>query len=143
MIANKQTPEHATEAWLPIPGSRYQVSNRGQVMNPGGRILKPFPGDRTGHLRVVIEGRNHFVHRLVALAFLGEGEGEVCHNDNDPTNNDVSNLRWGSRSSNVRDLRQQRTACPSGHEFTPENTYIEPSTGWRRCRTCKRNARAR
>lgn len=29
-----------------------------------------------------------------------------------------------------------RTHCPRGHEYTPENTYIQPSTGSRICRTC-------
>ena len=28
--------------------------------------------------------------------------------------------------------------CPQGHEFTPENTIIRPSEGWRRCATCTR-----
>jgi len=27
--------------------------------------------------------------------------------------------------------------CPKGHEYTPENTYVDPE-GWRRCRACKR-----
>lgn len=27
--------------------------------------------------------------------------------------------------------------CANGHEFTPENTYLDPKTGWRQCITCK------
>lgn len=30
-----------------------------------------------------------------------------------------------------------RTHCPKGHEYTPENTYVAPS-GFRSCRTCYR-----
>ena len=30
------------------------------------------------------------------------------------------------------------TACPHGHPYTPDNIYITPSTGARRCRTCRR-----
>ena len=29
-----------------------------------------------------------------------------------------------------------RTHCQQGHEFTPENTRIRPSTGHRQCKTC-------
>jgi hypothetical protein len=35
-----------------------------------------------------------------------------------------------------------QTHCKRGHEFTPENTYIIPSSGSRQCLTCKRAARA-
>lgn len=33
------------------------------------------------------------------------------------------------------------THCIRGHEFTPENTYVQPKTGYRQCRTCNRNRR--
>jgi hypothetical protein len=36
-----------------------------------------------------------------------------------------------------RSLRSP-TTCVNGHEYTPENTKIEPETGWRKCRTCRR-----
>ena len=32
-----------------------------------------------------------------------------------------------------------KTHCNKGHEFTTENTYVTPKTGWRGCRTCTRN----
>lgn len=37
-----------------------------------------------------------------------------------------------------------KTHCDHGHEFTPENTYEDPRTGWRQCVTCrtKRSAAA-
>jgi hypothetical protein len=31
-----------------------------------------------------------------------------------------------------------KTHCPQGHEYTPENTYHYPKTGWRHCRVCLR-----
>ena len=31
-----------------------------------------------------------------------------------------------------------KTHCPQGHEYTPENTYINHSTGARHCRQCRR-----
>lgn len=32
----------------------------------------------------------------------------------------------------------RKTQCESGHPYTPQNTYIHPVKGWRRCRTCDR-----
>lgn len=33
--------------------------------------------------------------------------------------------------------QRRKTECKNGHPFTTENTRIDPSTGWRTCRTCK------
>jgi len=33
------------------------------------------------------------------------------------------------------------THCIEGHEFTPENTYVNPTTGHRKCRTCQKAAK--
>ncbi|MFE9391743.1 tyrosine-type recombinase/integrase [Streptomyces sp. NPDC006784] len=33
--------------------------------------------------------------------------------------------------------RRLRTHCRHGHEYTPENTYIAPGTGYRQCRACR------
>lgn len=33
------------------------------------------------------------------------------------------------------------THCPRGHEYNSENTYVQPITGGRRCRTCRREQR--
>ncbi len=34
-----------------------------------------------------------------------------------------------------------RDTCPEGHPFDEANTYIQPRTGWRLCRTCQREKR--
>ena len=33
-------------------------------------------------------------------------------------------------------INAAKTHCPQGHEYTPENTYVLPKQGARRCRTC-------
>lgn len=42
------------------------------------------------------------------------------------------------RGQTVTAANAAKTHCYNDHEFTPENTYIEP-TGERRCRTCRRD----
>jgi hypothetical protein len=62
-----------------------------------------------GHPQVVLSlsGRKitRYVHRLVLRAFKGEPvDGlEGCHNDGNPLNNDIDNLRWDTRKNNQAD----------------------------------------
>lgn len=65
---------------------------------------------KSGHLAINLatdtRGWCRFlVHRLVLLAFVGPcPEGmECCHNDGDPLNNRLDNLRWDTRSANIAD----------------------------------------
>lgn len=46
--------------------------------------------------------------------------------------------RHGSTESRAGAHQREKSSCPAGHEYTPENTLIE-RTGRRRCRTCKRD----
>lgn len=34
--------------------------------------------------------------------------------------------------------RTWRKLCPKGHPMTPDNTYTDTATGYRKCRACKR-----
>lgn len=114
------------EIWKDIPGyeGRYQVSDAGNVRSLPrvglqrskkgclhshkyiGRVLKPRRKE-SGHLQVQLNPDGNFqVHRLVMLAFVGpcpEGN-EVCHNDNNPANNRLDNLRYDTRHGNRVDM---------------------------------------
>jgi hypothetical protein len=60
---------------------------------------------------VAAAGRNHFLHRLILLAFVGPcppGK-ECCHYDGDPANNRLENLRWDTRKSNAADRTRHGT----------------------------------
>lgn len=129
--------------------SHYEIRRDGSVINTKtGRTLKPYIGDRGGHLRVDLAGSARYVHQLVAHVHIGPcppGQ-DVRHLDGNPANNDASNLAYGTRSQNVldsvahgthRSANADKTHCPRGHPYNEANTYIDPS-GRRRCRTCRR-----
>lgn len=58
------------------------------------------------------------VHSLVAETFLGKKpsiDHEVCHNDGNPDNNLLENLRWGTAKENAQDrIRHGRNNSPVG-----------------------------
>jgi len=113
------------EQWLPVFGFEdlYEVSDLGRVKSLGRPycngvrsfpplILRPGPSNY-GHLSVVLmPGRKtHMVHRLVLEAFVSPRPPgmDTCHRDGDPTNNRLDNLRWGTRSENIRDAVRHGT----------------------------------
>ncbi|MGH6897987.1 MAG: NUMOD4 motif-containing HNH endonuclease [Geminicoccaceae bacterium] len=115
--------EAVTEEWRPVPGCpAYEVSDRGRVRRSrgargwaAGHILRPAAG-RGGHLYVILadgsgKTRKHFVHRLVAMAFVGPPPFEgafALHQDDDPANNTPDNLYWGTRQDNALDAKLNR-----------------------------------
>lgn len=40
------------------------------------------------------------------------------------------------RGESAPAINARKTHCIHGHDFTPENTIIDPKTGWRHCRQC-------
>lgn len=146
-VVNVLGREHL-EQWRPIPGFEglYEASNLGQIRSPR-KILKQRLSNK-GYPVVELSkngrSRESLVHRQVLKAFHGEPlPGDECrHLNGIPTDNQLENLEWGSHSENAvdqvahgthRNTRKRR--CHRGHEFTPENTYIQPDGG-RRCRAC-------
>lgn len=62
-----------------------------------------------------MRARRRYIHRLVLEVFVGPcPEGMVaCHNDGNPRNNALSNLRWDTREANMRD-RDRHGTSPRG-----------------------------
>lgn len=89
--------------WRIVEGSTAQVSSLGLFRSTRGVVTRPTP-DASGYVRVQIDGRRLFMHRLVAAAFLAPvpGKNEVNHLDCDPGNNRVDNLEYVTPSENVR-----------------------------------------
>ncbi len=85
----------------------YQVSPDGRVFSlVTNKWLKPRnagAGYQTVMLYKNKRGKNFYIHRLVAEAFLDvvDGKDFVNHIDGDKTNNSVDNLEWVTRSENM------------------------------------------
>lgn len=97
------------ERWLRVPGeSNYWVSDHGRVYGPGrgghGQFLNPVLQHDYYKVTLAHGGskEDERVNRLVALAFIENPNNLpiVMHMDNDPENNHVDNLKWGTHSEN-------------------------------------------
>ena len=133
------------ESWKWIPGheGKYEVSDIGRVRSfwkPTEIFLKQTQ-DRDGYKLVGLSRRMYRVHRLVLLAFVGPDSRLVRHLDDDPSNNSITNLRYGTSSENNwdtvahgRNFNSSKSECKNGHAFISTNTYM--SGTYRQCRTC-------
>ena len=95
----------------------YFVSNYGDVMSFSrdisfGKILKPW-SNQYGHLYVQLrDGRGCnkkvLIHRLVATYFIPNPHNYpvVRHLNDDPTDNYVGNLAWGTQADNMQDCKE-------------------------------------
>jgi hypothetical protein len=113
------------ERWLPIPSweDKYEVSDAGMVRSVDGRILTPFNYGR--YLAVSLDGRKDYraymvgwypIAYLVLTAFVGPRPDKyMClHEDDDPHNNAVTNLYYGTHSHNAADAYANGAQRPIG-----------------------------
>lgn len=122
------------ETWKPVPGftGYYEVSDQGRVRSLDrqviqlsawgkliarkyrGRILAPAP-DKDGYLSVVLSFQSgkvmRRIHQLVLETFVGDCPPgmQACHNDDDPANNRLANLRWDTPKGNHADMLRRGT----------------------------------
>lgn len=148
------------EEWRPVRGweGLYEVSDQGRVRSLdrwvasgsgrrrliAGRI-KSLPKLRTGYpvVHLAKDGRTitKAVHTVVLEAFVGPRPDAhvACHNDGDPSNNRLTNLRWDTYSNNTLDSVKHGTyaafqAAPGvrrRHEVVPsEGELWKPVVGF-------------
>lgn len=117
--------EYMDERWLPVKDfPNYWVSDKGRLWsNKSNSFVNGTPVGKCGHIDVnIYYGRvrfHRYMHRLVAEAFIPNPHGYpiVRHLDDNPSNNCVENLAWGTQSDNMQD-------CISSNRFryfTPED----------------------
>lgn len=121
------------EMWKDIEGYEglYQVSNTGQVKslnyNQTGEIklLKQYT-NKKGYKRTSLSKngkvKNHWMHRLVAIAFIPNPNNykEINHKDENPSNNNVKNLEWCTHEYNMNyGTRNERASKSMRGENNP------------------------
>ena len=125
---------------LPLPlRSKIHVQPNGCWLWVGKRFS-------TGYGYVRWEKKTWRVHRLIWHLLQGPiptGLDVLHHCDTPACVNITRCLFLGTDKDNHQDKaakgrhwQQQKTHCPHGHPYTPENTYIPPSGG-RHCCICK------
>lgn len=150
--------------WRDIPGRNgYQASDQGGIRSVDRSITDTLGRTRRlqgKELSQWLDSAGYWrcgphspilVHRAVCLAFHGEPSDSrlhAAHRDGDKQNNAPSNLYWATVAENNRDIvrhgknaNANKTHCPAGHEYTPENTKTQ--VGGRACRECHRLASRR
>lgn len=106
---------HRDETFTAIPGfPNYYLSLAGKVYSSfRGRVIKT-EIDRDGYpiqaMQVGGKQCQRRIHRLMLLTFVGPCPNglEVLHIDDDKTNNDLSNLKYGTRSENMSTVDNSR-----------------------------------
>lgn len=106
-----------SEEWRTIPSlPAYEASSIGRVRfkvtnrlmpNGGVRTYGGKPGfgrlDDLGRPRIYFRGKNYRVSRLICETFHGPApkRAVAMHLDDDPANNHMNNLKWGTQKENL------------------------------------------
>lgn len=87
--------------WVGGPKTRINYNKQPKIKSPAD--------NGNGYLYVFLKKDNKqikmYIHRLLAIVFINgyKKELEVCHNDGNPANNRLENLRWDTRKNNCQD----------------------------------------
>ena len=107
------------EIWKPVVGYEglYEVSDAGRLRNAKTQKIKIYTRNKTENRPFVGLWRNNKIkifkpHTLVLTAFAGpRPQGmECCHNNGDPFDNKLENLRWDTPRNNQLDRIKHGTS---------------------------------
>lgn len=110
----KEAREVEGEVWKDVKGyeGHYQVSNLGRIKSfkrKEPRIFSRKLGAERRHLVISLLKNGlklqKLIHRIVLETFIGPcpENMEACHNDGNPLNNKLNNLRWDTHKNNELD----------------------------------------
>ncbi len=113
-VAGWESAYSVTNVGTVIAQRRIRARKNGQIVEYPEKAIKPYR--KNGYWAVTLKDqgkrKNEYVHRLVCRAFNGppkDGQ-EVRHLDGNPLNNEPCNLKWGTRTQNMRDKAKHGTA---------------------------------
>lgn len=129
------------------------------VAGPNGCIVWTGYTDNEGYGKITVHNRGRYAHRIAHEELVGAvpkgmqldhlchtkdatcGGGRTCMHRRciNPLHLEVVTARENSIRANNSfvSINAHKTRCGSGHEFTPENTYVR-TNGTRRCVECQR-----
>jgi hypothetical protein len=81
----------------------YEVNEHGEVRNIKTKHVLTPCANKKGYLKINLNKKSFFIHRLVAKAFIPNPENKpfVNHIDGNKANNNVNNLEWVTNSENM------------------------------------------
>ena len=116
-----------TEIWKPVVGFEglYEVSNLGRVKSLYDQFKRPRVLIRKesvkpeGYCYLDLKGKQFYVHRLVAMAFIENPQNKpfVNHKDSNPSNNHVDNLEWVTHAENAQHGYKHGNMKPARHRL--------------------------
>lgn len=122
--------------YLPVDGfENYEVSDFGQVrkvLKGGGyRYLTNWQNDKHFVATLTKDGKaqNFYVHRLVIQQHGPEQPADkplALHLDDNPENNEISNIVWGNKRTNAQMAVKNGKLCPHSMKMflTPQEAAI-------------------
>ncbi len=102
-----------------------------------------------GYGQVYKDGKTRWAHRVaweITNGSIPKGLNVLHKCDNKPCVN-PEHLFLGTQSDNLKDsvrkgrfamFRSMKQFCPNGHKYDVNDMYIDPTTGHRHCRICRR-----
>lgn len=96
------------EIWMDIKGYEglYLISDQGRVYSIRNNLYMAYKETQDGYLQVRLswqgKKKTEYIHRLVARHFIPNPDNlpQVNHKDENPQNNNVSNLEWVTAKTN-------------------------------------------
>lgn len=123
--------------------SRPRIDSLGRVVM-GRRLSLVKRSKKRAYLAARIGRKLVNVHVAVLETFVGpRPDGFVArHLNDDPTDNRLENLEWGTVDQNASDRNRnggypKAQSCKRGHAFDEDNTWLTKE-GWQQCRLCHR-----